>query len=42
MRRQVYALNITIPSSDVDNCLDPGKAVVHLQVSRRFLAQESR
>lgn len=31
MRRQVYALNITIPSSDVDNCLDPGKAVVHLQ-----------
>ena len=29
----MYVLNITIPPRDVDNCLEPAKAVVQLQVS---------
>lgn len=30
--RHVYVLNITIPPSRIDNCVDPSKAIVHIQV----------
>ncbi|KAF7290914.1 Mismatch repair-related protein [Mycena chlorophos] len=30
-KRAVYVLNITVPPQDMDNCLEPAKAVVHLR-----------
>ncbi|KAH8118722.1 hypothetical protein DFH11DRAFT_695793 [Phellopilus nigrolimitatus] len=30
-RRPIYALNLTIPPREIDNCLDPEKAAVHFQ-----------
>ncbi|KAJ7572555.1 hypothetical protein C8J56DRAFT_989423 [Mycena floridula] len=30
-KRPVYVLNLTIPPHQVDNCLEPSKAIVHLQ-----------
>jgi DNA mismatch repair protein MLH3 len=31
IKRHVYVLNITLPPSRIDNCLDPAKAIVHIQ-----------
>ncbi|KAJ7068645.1 hypothetical protein C8F01DRAFT_1050970 [Mycena amicta] len=30
-KRAVYVLNITVPPQNIDNCLEPAKAVVHLR-----------
>jgi hypothetical protein len=31
----VYVLNLTVPPSQVDNCLEPSKSSAHLRVSHR-------
>ncbi|KAJ7693965.1 hypothetical protein B0H17DRAFT_1058803 [Mycena rosella] len=30
-KKAVYVLNLTVPSAELDNCLEPAKAVVHLR-----------
>lgn len=35
-KKPVYVLDITVPPREVDNCLEPAKAAVHLQV--RFVS----
>jgi DNA mismatch repair protein MLH3 len=32
-KRPVYVLNLTIPSRELDNCLEPSKMTVFVQVS---------
>ena len=41
-RRPVYVLNLTIPPRYVDNCLEPSKTSVHLQVLSSFVWITSR
>ena len=33
-KKPVYVLSLTVPPRQVDNCLEPAKAAVHLQVRR--------
>lgn len=34
-KKPVYVLNITVPPQQVDNCMEPAKATVQLQVHYR-------
>lgn len=32
-RKPIYVLSLTVPSKDIDNCLEPGKSLIHVSVS---------
>jgi len=37
-RKPIYALSLTIPPKDIDNCLEPGKSLIHVSNENEVMA----